>query len=175
MKMRLKREDGSTLTGDVAVAAHAGMLFVCGGTHDLSCGEHTPGLDIIERYDIAKGMWGMLPSMLEKRVGCIAVVLGGQLHVCGGAHNGHHLSSFERFDVGSNSWVTLPAMSIPRAYAGGVVARRFLQGPAEKHDAREVSDDDGVSSLMSIGTEDMSDGTEDEHSLSDGTEDEYGN
>jgi hypothetical protein len=63
-------------------------------------------------YDCKMGKTTALPSMLEKRYGCCAVITGNTIVVMGGANEkGEHLSSVECFTMGSSTWEYLPAMN----------------------------------------------------------------
>jgi hypothetical protein len=53
-----------------------------------------------------------LPSMLEKRFGCCAVITGNTIVVMGGANeNDEDLSSVECFTMGDSTWEYLPTMN----------------------------------------------------------------
>ena len=62
-------------------------------------------------YDCKTGKTTVLPSMLEKRMGCHAVITGNTIVVIGGINeNDEHLNSVECFTMGSSTWEYLPAM-----------------------------------------------------------------
>ena len=69
-------------------------------------------------YNSKTGQITALPSMLEKRYGCCAVITGNTIVVIGGTDDEYKtLSSVECFIMGNSTWVHLPAMNYPRVGA----------------------------------------------------------
>ena len=69
-------------------------------------------------YDCKTGKITVLPSMLEKRYGCCAVITGNTIVVMGGGNNeGEDLKSVECFTMGGYTWKYLPAMNKARCLA----------------------------------------------------------
>ena len=69
-------------------------------------------------YDCKTGKITVLPSMLEKRWGCCAVITGNTIVVMGGMNEkGERLKSVECFTMGGSKWEYLPAMNKDRWYA----------------------------------------------------------
>ena len=69
-------------------------------------------------YNSKTGKTTALPSMLEKRGGCCAVITGNTIVVMGGLNEkSEHLSSVECFTMGSSTWEYLPAMNKVRSRA----------------------------------------------------------
>ena len=69
-------------------------------------------------YDCNTGKITVLPSMLEKRYGCAAVITGNTIVVMGGRNEKHkRLKSVECFTMGGSKWEYLPAMNKTRSYA----------------------------------------------------------
>ena len=69
-------------------------------------------------YNSKTGKITTLPSMLEKRNGCCAVITGNIIVVMGGmSEKREYLSSVECFTMGSSTWEYLPAMNEPRSTA----------------------------------------------------------
>ena len=72
-------------------------------------------------YDSKTGKTTELPSMLEKRNGCAAVITGNTIVVMGGRGEFGRVRSVEAFTLGGYSWRYLPAMndirSVPTATA----------------------------------------------------------
>ena len=69
-------------------------------------------------YNSKTGKITALPSMLEKRYGCRAVITGNTIVVIGGADNQcKSLSSVDCFTMGSPTWEYLPAMKYARYVA----------------------------------------------------------
>ena len=62
-------------------------------------------------YDSKTGNTTELPSMLEKRDGCAAVITGNTIVVMGGKGDSGRLRSVEAFSLGGYSWRYLPAMN----------------------------------------------------------------
>ncbi|XP_046842002.1 kelch-like protein 12 [Xenia sp. Carnegie-2017] len=73
-------------------------------------------LNSVIMYDSKTGKITVLPSMLEKRQGCCAVITGDTIVVMGGVNDkGNYLHSVECFKMGSSSsWTYLPSMNDPR-------------------------------------------------------------
>ena len=66
-------------------------------------------------YNSKTGKTTALPSMLEKRWNCCAVITGNTIVVMGGLNEkGKYLSSAECFTMGSSTWEYLPAMNKAR-------------------------------------------------------------
>ena len=78
-------------------------------------------------YDCKTGKTTALPSMLEKRYKCCAVITGDTIVVIGGnKEQGERLSSVECFTMGNSAWEYLPAMNKARygAVAGVLPSTR---------------------------------------------------
>ena len=73
-------------------------------------------LNDVFMYDCKTGKITVLPSMLEKRYACCAVITGNTIIVMGG-WNKIYLNSMECFTIGGSSWKRLPAMNIAMSYA----------------------------------------------------------
>ncbi|XP_046841951.1 gigaxonin-like [Xenia sp. Carnegie-2017] len=73
-------------------------------------------LNSVIMYDNKTGKITVLPSMLEKRTWCCAVITGDTIVVMGGWDDkGEGLKSVECFKMGSSSsWTYLPSMNEPR-------------------------------------------------------------
>ena len=66
-------------------------------------------------YDCKAGSTKALPSMLEKRYGCCAVITGDTIVVMGGENeNDKTLKSVECFTMGGSTWEYLPEMNLAR-------------------------------------------------------------
>ena len=70
-------------------------------------------------YDCKTGKITTLPSMLERRCGCCAVITGNTIVVMGGENDDQEetLSSVECFTMGGYTWQYLPAMNKARRRA----------------------------------------------------------
>ena len=69
-------------------------------------------LNDVFMYDCKTGKTTALPSMLEKRQGCRAVITGDRIVVMGGDNEKREdLSSVECFTMGGSTWEYLPAMN----------------------------------------------------------------
>ena len=69
-------------------------------------------------YDCKTGKITVLPSMLERRCACCAVITGNTIVVMGGLNEElGYLNSAECFTMGSSTWEYLPAMNKARSYA----------------------------------------------------------
>ena len=72
-------------------------------------------LNDVFMYNSKTGKTTALPSMLEKRWSCCAVITGNTIVVMGGRNEkGESLSSVECFTMGSSTWEHLPAMNKAR-------------------------------------------------------------
>ena len=72
-------------------------------------------LNDVFMYNSKTGKTTALPSMLEKRWCCCAVITGNTIVVMGGVNEkGEYLSSVECFTMGSSTWECLPAMNKAR-------------------------------------------------------------
>ncbi|XP_046855894.1 kelch-like protein 12 [Xenia sp. Carnegie-2017] len=76
-------------------------------------------LNSVIMYDIKTGKITVLPSMLEERYGCCAVITGDTIVVMGGKNDKwEDLKSVECFEMGSSSsWTYLPSMNESRVAA----------------------------------------------------------
>ena len=75
-------------------------------------------LNDVFMYDCKTGKITVLPSMLEKRWGCCAVITGNTIVVMGGMNEkGERLKSVECFTMGGSTWKYLPATNKARWYA----------------------------------------------------------
>ena len=73
-------------------------------------------LNDVFMYDCITGKITVLPSMLEKRWGCCAVITGNTIVVMGGENEKEfsRLKSVECFTMGGSTWEYLPAMNKAR-------------------------------------------------------------
>ena len=68
-------------------------------------------LNDVFMYNSKTGKTTALPSMLEMRDGCCAVITGNIIVVMGGLNEKlQHLSSVECFTMGDSTWEYLPAV-----------------------------------------------------------------
>ena len=75
-------------------------------------------LNDVFMYDCKTGKITVLPSMLEKRWECCAVITGNTIVVMGGLNEEFEdLKSVECFTMGDSTWEYLPAMKKARSYA----------------------------------------------------------
>lgn len=101
-------------------------LYVCGGSFR---GRPTSA---VERLDLEAMAWEALPPMPSPRRvdadGSAAVVLGGQLYICGGLSLDGCTGSCcaDRLDTERLCWETLPPMPQPRYRTAAVLAGDFL-------------------------------------------------
>jgi len=104
-----------------AAVAYQGRLYVTGGYRgrgDLSA----PSRGLF-RYDPATNRWSRLPSAPTPRAAHAAGVIGGRLHVAGGANESGALRSLEIYDIVRRRWSKGPDMStMAREHVAGTVA-----------------------------------------------------
>ena len=97
----------------VATAHWRDQAVLLGG-----CDKDGKVLNDVFMYDCKTGKITVLPSMLEKRFGCCAVITGNTIVVMGGWNGKYEvLNSVECFTMGGSTWKHLPAMNIARSYA----------------------------------------------------------
>ena len=101
------------------------QVVVLGGRN-----EKEKALNDVFMYDCKTGKTTALPSMLEKRFECCAVITGDTIVVMGGFNeNDENLSSVECFTTGGSAWEYLPAMNKARSGAVAEVlpsTRKYL-------------------------------------------------
>ena len=89
------------------------QVVVLGGRN-----EREKALNDVFMYDCKTGKTTSLPSMLEKRCKCCAVITGDTIVVMGGWNgNCETLSSVECFTMGGSAWEYFPAMNETRTGA----------------------------------------------------------
>ena len=64
-------------------------------------------------FNVTTHEYKKLPSMLEKRGWCTAVIMGDVIVVMGG-YNKTSLNTVEYYVIGDSEWKELPAMNLPR-------------------------------------------------------------
>jgi len=130
----------SKAISDALVATHDLMsgsgsnLYICGGRAGRA------DLASVERFNLQKGTWEVLPPMTQARSGAAALVTEGRLYVCGGrAHRTEDKSAVERFDPAVGAWKELPPES--RAwdiFADAAVAEPILRcGGCDRGDLQQ--------------------------------------
>ena len=108
-------------------------IYVLGGFGPSGFGSGTAYSDA-ERYDLATGMWELLPSMQVPRFGLTAITHRRKIYVCGGFSRGSSrdsvirepLSSVECFNPDESSWMAAPPMSCGRLGAAGTTVANRL-------------------------------------------------
>jgi hypothetical protein len=87
------------------------QVVVLGG-----CDKDYEAVNDVFMYDCKTGKITVLPSMLEKRYECCAVITGNTIVVMGG-RNDDFLTSVECFTMGGSTWKYLPSMNEERLRA----------------------------------------------------------
>ena len=106
----------------MACVVYNDNIIIIGGEDDC----RRP-LNDVTMFNITTQKYKKLPSMLEKRVGCAAVIMGDTIVVMGGGRRNRkkcmtdHLSSVEYFVIGEDAWHQLPEMNVTRACATAFV------------------------------------------------------
>ena len=94
----------------MAIVHWRGQAVLLGGLD-----KNVKELNNVFMYDCKTGKITVLPSMLEKRFACCAVITGNTIVVMGGRNEkGEDLNSVECFTMGGSTWEHLPAMNIAR-------------------------------------------------------------
>ena len=97
----------------MATVQWRGQVVVLGGR-----GKDNKVLNDVFMYDCKTDKVTVLPSMLEKRWGCCAVITGNTIVVMGGMNEkDEYLKSVECFTMRCYTWEYLPAMNKARFYA----------------------------------------------------------
>ena len=104
----------------MATVAYKDNIIVLGG-HDGS-----KSLNEALMFNFTTREYKRLPSMLEKRTGCAAVIMGDVIVVMGGRSINAkgcttYLKSVEYYVIGDNAWQELPAMNLARYNATACV------------------------------------------------------
>ena len=95
---------------DMATVCWRDQVVVLGGRN-----KRENALNDVFMYDCKTGKITALPSMMEKRCTCCAVITGDTIVVMGGENEkGESLSSVECFTIGRSAWEYLPAMNKDR-------------------------------------------------------------
>ena len=82
------------------------------------CDKDGKVLNDVFMYDCKTGKITVLPSMLEKRYACCAVITGNTIVVMGGKNEEDKvLNSVECFTMGGSTWEHLPDMNMVGCYA----------------------------------------------------------
>jgi hypothetical protein len=82
------------------------------------CDKNHEALKDVLMYNSKTGKTTALPSMLEKRDACCAVITGNTIVVMAGRNEKReYLRSVECFTMGNSTWEYLPAMNKPRSTA----------------------------------------------------------
>ena len=105
----------------MACVAYGDNIIIIGGEDD-----YRRPLDDVVMYNVTTKEYKMLPSMLEKRAGCAAVIMGHTIVVMGGGRRNrkkdiYAKKSAEYLVIGESKWHELPEMNIARAFASAVV------------------------------------------------------
>lgn len=95
----------------------------------------------VERYDVQKGQWFLMPPMLTRRCRLGVAVLRGKIYVCGGYDGATFLQTAEAYDPVRQKWQFVAPMNVTRSRVALVAncGRLFAVGGY-----------DGVSNLSSV-------------------------
>ena len=91
----------------MATVAYKDNIIIVGGWD----GEES--LNDVLKFNVTTHAYKKLPSMLEKRRFCTAVIMGDVIVVMGGI-NKTELNSVEYYVIGDSEWKELPAMNLAR-------------------------------------------------------------
>ena len=105
----------------MACVVHGENIVIIGGEDDC----RRP-LDDVVTYNVTTQEYKRLPSLLEKRAGCAAVIIGDMIVVMGGGRRNrkkeiHAKKSVEYHVLGEDAWHELPEMNKARAFGTAVV------------------------------------------------------
>ena len=87
-----------------------GMVYVMGGIS-----AHNTDVSSVFCFDPAANSWITVAPMLTTRWAPGSFVLGGSIHVAGGAVGGRDVSSVERYCAATNSWALVNDMELSQA------------------------------------------------------------
>ena len=105
----------------MACVVYEDNIIIIGGENDRC------PLNDVMMFNVTTQKYKRLPSMLEQRAGCAAVIMGDTIVVMGGGRRNrkncmnHQLRSVEYHVIGQDSWRELPEMNSARAYATALV------------------------------------------------------
>ena len=91
----------------MATVAYKDNIIIIGGCYEEE------SLNDVVMFNVTTHEYKKLPSMLEKRSFCTAVIMGDVIVVMGG-RNQTDLSTVEYYVIGESSWQELPAMHLAR-------------------------------------------------------------
>ena len=98
----------------MATAAYKDNIILIGGLHGGKA------LDDVVMFNMTNQEYKKLPSLLEKRHGCAAVIVGDMIVAMGGADD-DALKTVEYYVIGDSAWQKLPAMNLARSGATACV------------------------------------------------------
>ena len=104
-----------------ACVAYEDNVIIIGGEDDRR------PLNTVTMFNTTTQEYSRLPSMLQNRAGCAAVIMGDMIVVMGGGRRNKknfmnfELSSVEYHVIGEDAWHELPEMNKGRAYATALV------------------------------------------------------
>ena len=96
---------------NMASVAYKDNIIIMGGY------DGKQSLNTVVMFSVTTHEYKKLPSMLEKRSYCTAVIMGDVIVVMGGSR----LNSVEYYVIGDSEWKELPAMNLARFYATACV------------------------------------------------------
>ena len=110
-------------TASMAAVRWGDEAVLIGGAKNVTSGLFNPyaGSKNVFMYNSKTGNSTELPSMLEERVGCSAVITGNTIVVMGGRGRSGRVRSVEAFTLGGYSWRYLPAMNDIRSVTAATV------------------------------------------------------
>ena len=100
--------------GTMATVAYKDNIIIIGGYDGKEC------LNDVVMFNVTTQEYKKLPSMLEKRRWCTAVIMGDVIVVMGG-YNELDLNTVEYYVIGDSEWKELPAMNLARYFATSCV------------------------------------------------------
>jgi hypothetical protein len=97
---------------DMATVAYKDNIVLIGGLHGKKA------LNDVVMFNVTNQEYKKLPSLLEKRHCCTAVIMGDMIVVMGGADMDNEiLRTVECYVIGDSAWQKLPAMNLARSDA----------------------------------------------------------
>ena len=102
-----------------AAVAYRGALYVVGGyTAANGLADET---SVLQRYDPRTDRWTRMAPAPTARAAHAAGVIGGRLHLAGGAEDGAPLARLEIYDFARDRWSAGPPMRIAREHLAATV------------------------------------------------------
>lgn len=97
-----------------------GKIIVCGGYDRGEC------LRSVEEYDVVRGEWRQLQSMIDERGRFDSAVLNGKIYAIAGSNGNIDLKTAEVYSPKINQWSAIPSLHKARSHNGCAALDGFV-------------------------------------------------